>query len=352
MAKHFSDPETPTGGKDCRPLKTPLNFILEREATGIKGARSDIPDLHGEIRTPIFMPVGTQGTVKGQTVDSLRMTGARLILANAYHLLLRPGPEVFKKCGGIHRFMNWDGPVLTDSGGFQIFSLPHSREMNEEGARFQSYVDGKSYLLSPESSIEMQKAIGSDIMMVLDQCIDSTAPYAQAEAAMNLTHRWAERSLRARGDSLQALFGIVQGACHRDLRKNSAVFLSELPFDGLAIGGLAVGETHHERFDLTELVTEHLPKIFLVISWASAHQLICSRAFTAGSICSTALFPHSWRNEEWPLRLRGNFSCAAPCINFSKILLMPSAIARPANNIRAPIFTISSNQMSSWVGIF
>ena len=183
-----------------------------------------------------------------------------MLLVNTYHLLLRPGPEVLKKFGGIHRFMNWDGPVLTDSGGFQIFSLPHSREMNEEGARFQSYVDGKSYLLSPESSIEMQKAIGSDIMMALDQCIPSTAPYAQAEAAMELTHRWAERSLRARGDSPQALFGIVQGACHHDLRKKSAAFLRELPFDGLAIGGLAVGETHRERYEFTALVTEHLPQ--------------------------------------------------------------------------------------------
>jgi queuine tRNA-ribosyltransferase len=181
-------------------------------------------------------------------------------LANTYHLLLRPGPEVFKKFGGIHRFMNWDGPVLTDSGGFQIFSLPHSRAMDETGARFKSYVDGKMYLLSPESSIEMQQTIGSDLMMVLDQCIPSTASYAQAQAAMELTHRWALRALNARGDSPVALFGIVQGASHHDLRKASAAFLRDLPFDGLAIGGLAVGETHAERYDLTELVSEQLPK--------------------------------------------------------------------------------------------
>jgi len=237
-----------------------LNFALERESGGSKARAAKFQTLHGEVKTPIFMPVGTQATVKGQTVDSLKTTGARVLLVNTYHLLLRPGPEVLKKFGGIHRFMNWDGPVLTDSGGFQIFSLPHSREMNEEGARFQSYVDGKSHLLSPESSIEMQKAIGGDIMMVLDQCILSAAPYVQAEAAMELTHRWAERSLRARADSLQAMFGIVQGACHHDLRKKSAAFLSELPFDGLAIGGLAVGETQRERYELTALVTGHLPK--------------------------------------------------------------------------------------------
>ena len=205
------------------------------------------------------MPVGTQATVKAQTVESLQATGARLLLANTYHLLLRPGAEVFKKFGGIHRFMNWPGPVLTDSGGFQIFSLPHSRAMNEAGANFQSYVDGKSYLLSPESSIEMQQAIGGDIMMVLDQCIPATAAYPQAQAAMELTHRWAQRSLQARGDAPAALFAIVQGAGHPQLRKTSAAFLRELPFDGFAIGGLAVGETHAERYDLTALVTEQLP---------------------------------------------------------------------------------------------
>ncbi len=236
-----------------------LKFKLEAEATGSKARAAVFQTLHGEVKTPIFMPVGTQATVKAQTVDTLKATGSSVLLANTYHLLLRPGPEVFKKFGGIHRFMNWDGPVLTDSGGFQIFSLPAERAMNEEGARFQSYVNGDFHLLSPESSIEMQKTIGSDIMMVLDQCIPSTAPYAQAEAAMELTHRWAKRSLIARGDSPQALFGIVQGACHRDLREKSAAFLRELPFDGLAIGGLAVGETHAERYEFTGLVTGHLP---------------------------------------------------------------------------------------------
>jgi queuine tRNA-ribosyltransferase len=206
------------------------------------------------------MPVGTQATVKGQTIHSLKAAGSHVLLANTFHLLLRPGPEVFRKIGGIHRFMNWDRPVLTDSGGFQIFSLPGSRRMNEEGATFQSYVDGDVHLLSPETSIDMQKAIGSDIMMVLDQCIASTAPHAEAKAAMELTHRWAARSLAARGDSPQALFGIVQGACHPDLRKKSAEFLRGLPFDGLAIGGLAVGETPAERYEFTGVATEHLPK--------------------------------------------------------------------------------------------
>ena len=164
--------------------KTRLQFTLEAESPGSGARAATFQTLHGAVETPIFMPVGTQATVKAQTVESLQATGARLLLANTYHLLLRPGAEVFKKFGGIHRFMNWPGPVLTDSGGFQIFSLPHSRAMNEAGANFKSYVDGKSYLLSPESSIEMQQAIGGDIMMVLDQCIPATAAYPQAQAAM------------------------------------------------------------------------------------------------------------------------------------------------------------------------
>ncbi|HVO91478.1 MAG TPA: tRNA guanosine(34) transglycosylase Tgt [Terriglobales bacterium] len=236
-----------------------MNFTIERRSTNSKARAARFRTLHGVVETPIFMPVGTQATVKAQTAESLHASGTRVLLANTYHLLLRPGPRVFQAFGGIHRFMNWDGPVLTDSGGFQIFSLPHARDLSEEGARFQSYVDGRSYLLSPESTIDTQKAIGSDIMMALDQCIPSTAPYDQARTAMELTHRWAERSLCARGDSPQALFGIVQGACHHDLRKRSAAFLSGLPFDGLAIGGLAVGECRLERYEITGLVTDHLP---------------------------------------------------------------------------------------------
>jgi queuine tRNA-ribosyltransferase len=183
-----------------------------------------------------------------------------MLLANTYHLMLRPGAEVFEKFGGIHRFMNWDGPVLTDSGGFQIFSLPHSRRITEEGAEFQSYVDGRKHLLSPEESIRIQKAIFSDVMMVLDQCIPSTASHAEARAAMDLTHRWARRSLAARGDSPQAMFGIVQGACFEDLRRQSTECLTQMDFDGFAIGGLAVGESKSEREDFTEITTEFLPR--------------------------------------------------------------------------------------------
>lgn len=242
-----------------------LNFKLEATAPGSRARAATFTTLHGKVETPIFMPVGTQATVKNQTVESLKTAGSNVLLANTYHLLLRPGPEVMRKFGGIHEFMNWDRPVLTDSGGFQIFSLSHSREMNEKGARFLSYVDNRPILLTPELSIEMQKAINSDIMMVLDQCIESNANFKDAKAAMELTHRWAKRSLEARGDSRQSMFGIVQGACHEDLRRQSADVLTNLRtngegFDGLAIGGLAVGETKAEREDFTEIAASMLPE--------------------------------------------------------------------------------------------
>lgn len=237
-----------------------LNFNLEKVTRGSKARAASFQTLHGEVKTPIFMPVGTQATVRTLNVDTLHTVGANVLLANTYHLLLRPGAEVFKKVGGIHKFMNWNKPVLTDSGGFQIFSLPNSRKMTEEGAIFRSYVDGENILLSPEISIEMQKAIGSDIMMVLDECVPSTAEFSKAKSAMEITHRWAARSLKARGDSLQSMFGIMQGACFPELRRQSAKVLTSMPFDGFAIGGLAVGETKEERNDFCELSASLLPE--------------------------------------------------------------------------------------------
>ena len=236
-----------------------LNFRIEAQATGTRARAATFHTAHNEVRTPLFMPVGTQATVKGQLTQALEDAGSQILLANTYHLLLRPGPEVFRKTGGIHGFMSWEKSVLTDSGGFQIFSLPHSRAMSEDGALFQSYLDGKTILLSPEVSIETQKAIGSDIMMVLDQCIPSTADEAAARAALGITHRWAARSLAARGDSLQSMFGIVQGALFQDLRRESAEGLCEMPFDGFAIGGLAVGEAKSEREDVCEFTAQLLP---------------------------------------------------------------------------------------------
>ena len=180
-----------------------LHFKLEATATGSRARAARFRTLHNEVETPLFMPVGTHATVKAQLTQSLEDAGSQILLANTYHLLLRPGAQTFEKMGGIHRFMSWKRSVLTDSGGFQIFSLPHARSMSEEGAVFQSYLDGDTIMLSPEVSIATQRSIGSDIMMVLDQCIPSTADVTTAREAMGITHRWALRSLAARGDSPQ-----------------------------------------------------------------------------------------------------------------------------------------------------
>lgn len=245
----------------CRDMtRSRLNFRIDAEAPGSRARAATFRTLHNEVLTPLFMPVGTQATVKAQLPQTLEDSGSQILLANTYHLLLRPGAEVFRRTGGIHGFMSWKRSVLTDSGGFQIFSLPHARSMTEAGAVFQSYIDGRSILLSPEVSIETQMAINSDIMMALDQCVASTADELTSRAAVELTERWAARSLTARKDSPQSMFGIVQGALYPDLRERSAAGLIELPFDGFAIGGLAVGEGKSAREDMCEFTAQLLPR--------------------------------------------------------------------------------------------
>ncbi len=226
---------------------------------GSRARRGSMLTAHGRVETPVFMDVGTRATVTNCAPEDLAEVGTQVVLGNTYHLMLRPGPEAFRKLGGIHKFMGWSGPVLTDSGGYQIFSLPADRTITEQGARFKGYTDQQMHMLSPERSIEVQTAIGSDIMMVLDECIDSTSDEATTRAAMERTHRWAMRSLAARTNPDQALFAIVQGGVVPALRKESAAFLSEHPFDGFAIGGLAVGDTRAEREDVTLLSAELLP---------------------------------------------------------------------------------------------
>jgi queuine tRNA-ribosyltransferase len=239
---------------------SPLGFELQ--AQDPTGARAGLMlTRRGPVQTPAFMAVGTHAHVRNLSIEDVKASGAPIMLGNTYHLMLRPGVEVFRRFGGIHRFNAWERPVLTDSGGFQIFSLPGDREVTEKGAQFRSYWDNSRQLLSPERSVEVQQAIGSDIMMVLDVCIDSTTDEAGTRAAMERTHRWAQRSLAQRdaGDSTQALFAIVQGGVHPELRRQSAAFLTAHPFDGFAIGGLAVGETRDERESMTELCTALLP---------------------------------------------------------------------------------------------
>ena len=213
---------------------------------------------HGDIPTPIFAPVGTQATVKSLTQQHLHELDAKLILANTYHLYLRPGDDLIAEMGGLHRFMGWDGPILTDSGGFQVFSLSDSRKVDEEGVTFKSYIDGTMHRFTPEHAIEVQENLGADIIMAFDECAD---PYDRdyIESAMHRTHRWGERCQKAHTRTDQALFGIVQGGVFPELRETSAQFIASLDFPGNAIGGLSVGETKPEMHTMIELVNAILP---------------------------------------------------------------------------------------------
>ncbi len=235
-------------------------FTVQARASGSRARAGALTTQHGTIETPVFMPVGTRGTVRTQTLGQLEALGAPMLLANTYHLMARPGSELFERVGGLHRWMGWTGSILTDSGGFQVFSLAQTRTIDDDGAVFQEVADGPRLVLTPETSIAMQRAIGSDVMMVFDHCVDATSSIDETRAAMDRTHRWARRSLAARGDSPAQLFAIVQGGRSAELRTASATELTSIEgFDGYAIGGLAVGEERAEREDLTELVTALLP---------------------------------------------------------------------------------------------
>lgn len=213
----------------------------------------------GTIQTPAFMPVGTYGTVKAMTPDELKGMGAEIILGNTFHLMLRPGTDIVKLHGDLHDFMNWDKPILTDSGGFQVFSLAQMRKITEEGVRFQSPVDGRYILMTPESSMQVQRDLGSDIVMIFDECTPYPATYDQAKQSMELSQRWAKRSKEAHEGNPSALFGIVQGGMYGDLRKISAHALMEIDFDGYAVGGLSVGEPKDERDMVLEATVPELP---------------------------------------------------------------------------------------------
>jgi queuine tRNA-ribosyltransferase len=214
---------------------------------------------HGNLETPVFAPVGTQATVKTLTPAQIEELGASLVLANTYHLYLRPGDNLVAEMGGLHRFMQWPHPMLTDSGGFQVFSLAQTRKIDDEGVTFKSHIDGSTHRLTPEKSIQIQEHLGADIIMAFDECSDPN-DHEYSKIAMERTHRWAERCVAARQRSDQALFGIVQGGVAPDLRAASAQFIASLPVPGIAIGGLSVGETKEEMHAILDLVTPLLPE--------------------------------------------------------------------------------------------
>lgn len=241
----------------------PLKYELIKKDKYTNARVGVIHTASGDIPTPIFMPVGTVGTVKTMTVDDLKEMGAKIILGNTYHLYLKPGMDIMKKAGGLHKFMKWDGPILTDSGGFQVFSLADNRKISEDGVMFRSHIDGSKHFFTPEKSIEIQNDIHSDIMMSFDECVDANASYDYVKNSMERTLRWAKRGLdyhKANSHPDQSLFGIVQGGMFKDLREISARETVAMDFDGYSIGGLSVGETKEEMIDILNFTTPLLPE--------------------------------------------------------------------------------------------
>jgi queuine tRNA-ribosyltransferase len=240
-------------------VSTPAPIAYSFAPTTVGLARlGRIDTAHGSIDTPQFMPVGTQATVKALSPGDLHAAGAQMILGNTYHLNLRPTAERIARLGGLHRFMAWDGPILTDSGGFQVFSMATLRRVDDEGATFTSHLDGSTHRLTPERAMEIQALLGSDVAMALDQLVDPGSGRASVADAMERTHRWAARSLAARGRPDQAVFGIVQGGVDPDLRRASVAAVRQLPFDGIAVGGLSVGESKTEMTATLDVVADAL----------------------------------------------------------------------------------------------
>ena len=233
-------------------------LVAEDRKTGARAGLLHTP--HGVFKTPMFMPVGTQATVKTVTPEELEEIGAQIILSNTYHLFLRPGTELIHEAGELHRFMNWNKGILTDSGGFQVFSLGAMRKITEEGVYFRSFLDGSKQFLSPEISIRAQEDLGSDIAMAFDECIPYPADYEYARKSTERTTRWAKRCIKAHQRTDRGIFGIIQGGMYKDLRKQSAMEISSLPFDGVAVGGLSVGEPHDLMYDILEETTQWMPK--------------------------------------------------------------------------------------------
>lgn len=233
-------------------------LVKQDAATGARAGIIHTP--HGSFPTPIFMPVGTQASVKAVSPDELKDLGAGIILSNTYHLFLRPGMDLVREAGGLHKFMHWDRAILTDSGGFQVFSLGSLRKITEEGVTFRSHIDGSKKFLSPEVSVEVQTALGSDIVMAFDECVPYPADYEYTKRSTDRTHRWAERCKKAMTRDDQGLFGIVQGGMFKELRRESANTLVDMDFPGYAVGGLSVGEPKEMMYEMLDYTTELLPK--------------------------------------------------------------------------------------------
>lgn len=238
-----------------------FKFTLEKKSSQCKARTGTIETNHGVIKTPVFMPVGTRATVKAMNNDELKSIGSQIILSNTYHLYLKPGQEIIRKADGLHRFMNWDRPILTDSGGFQVFSLSKTRKITEEGVQFRSHIDGSKHFISPEKSMEIQNDLGSDIMMAFDECVPYPASYEYTEDSMKRTLRWLKRCKDYhKNTDKQNLFGIIQGGMYKDLREYSAKNTIDFDLPGYAIGGLSVGEPRDLMIDLLDFTTDFMPE--------------------------------------------------------------------------------------------
>ncbi len=237
----------------------PFQFDLIKQDSSTAARLGKMTTPHGIVHTPAFMPVGTQGTVKSMLPEEIKNCGAEIILGNTYHLYLRPGHETIKKLGGLHRFMNWPDPILTDSGGFQVYSLGALRKITPDGVMFRSHIDGSKHFLSPQKAIEIQEALGADIMMCLDECTPYPATFSQTEKSLNLTVKWADLCRQAKTSVDQALFGIIQGGTYMDLRKQAVEQIVPLGFDGYALGGVSVGEPKEIMYEITDSITPLLP---------------------------------------------------------------------------------------------
>ncbi|OXZ30680.1 tRNA guanosine(34) transglycosylase Tgt [Finegoldia magna] len=238
-----------------------FKFTLEKKSSQCKARTGIIETNHGVIKTPVFMPVGTRATVKAMNNDELKSIGSQIILSNTYHLYLKPGQEIIRKADGLHKFMNWDRPILTDSGGFQVFSLSKTRKITEEGVQFRSHIDGSKHFISPEKSMEIQNDLGSDIMMAFDECVPYPSSYEYTEDSMKRTLRWLKRCKDYhKNTDRQNLFGIIQGGMYKDLREYSAKKTIDFDLPGYAIGGLSVGEPRDLMIELLDFTTDFMPE--------------------------------------------------------------------------------------------
>lgn len=316
--------------------------------SGARRGRLHTP--HGIIETPCYMPVGTQATVKAMLPRDLKEIGTMILLANTYHLFERPGHDLVKEAGGLHSFMRWDGPILTDSGGFQVFSLAASNKIREDGVEFRSLLDGRTHFFTPESVMEIEQALGADIAMAFDECAPFPSDRAYTIAAMNRTHRWAKRCIAAHTREDQALFGIVQGGTFGDLRVESAKFLADLDMTGYGIGGLSVGEPKPLMYEMLETLMPHMPADRPRYLMGVAVRIAWWKAPSGALTCLTACFRPALPAMAWPSPATGSLCCATQCLPGIFNPLSQAAIAMPVPAaLPGPISATWSNAKRFWL---